>query len=156
MDFKRSLSLALVSLLVAGCADRNLKADAPEDYKDQVKFGYGSLIKDKDSVLRKYFDKSSKESEISAEKVSASSRKDGMWNSVIVALKDFPIEFMDKKSGRIETESVKVKFFDSTESCTYKISVTVLSETNVDVVVTSAEDSSIRLKNNQIKNFGSV
>lgn len=146
MNLMKSVYFASIALFVSGCANQNFKADEPIDYKEQAKIGYGSLIKDKDSVLRKYFGKDSAKDEITVEKVSTNSKIENLWNSALIALKDFPIEFMDKKSGKIETEKVKVKAFDNTETCTYKIFVTIKNESEVNVVVTSSEDSSVRLQ----------
>lgn len=146
MNFIKSVWFCLAAFLLAGCANQTFKADEPVDYKDQVKFGYGSLVKDKDSALRKYFGKASEESEVAVEKVSTNSNKDNLWDATLATLKDFPIEFMDKKSGKIETDRVKVNMFDNTGTCTYKIFVTVKNDSDIDVVVTSNEDSNIRLK----------
>ncbi|MBR1479478.1 MAG: hypothetical protein IJ599_01070 [Alphaproteobacteria bacterium] len=134
-------------LFLVGCADQNFKAEEPVDYKDNAKYGFGSLIKDKNSVLRKYFSKEeAQDKTISVEKVASASKCDGIWSASMSALKDFPIEFMDKKSGRIETETVKVLQFDSTETCSYKVFVKVLNDRDVSVVVASNEDAPLRLK----------
>ncbi len=132
--------------LLSGCANQQFKAEEPVDYKDNARYGFGSLIKGENSVLNKYFNKSNTSSnELAVEKVSANSPKDKLWNAAIVALKDFPIEFMDKKSGRIETGAAKVKLFDNTETCSYTVNVTLRGSSDVDVVVRSAEDSAVRL-----------
>ncbi len=133
--------------LLSGCANQQFKAEEPVDYKDNARYGFGSLIKDENSVLNKYFNKSNTSSnELAVEKVSANSPKDKLWNAAIVALKDFPIEFMDKKSGRVETGAAKVRLFDNTETCSYTVSVMLRGSSDVDVVVRSAEDSAARLK----------
>lgn len=133
--------------LLSGCANQQFKAEEPVDYKDNARYGFGSLIKGENSVLNKYFNKSNTSSnELAVKKVSANSPKDKLWNAAIVALKDFPIEFMDKKSGRIETGAAKVRLFDNTETCSYTVSVMLRGSSDVDVVVRSAEDSAARLK----------
>ncbi len=68
---------------------------------------------------------------------------------MIVALKDFPISFMDKKNGILETEKVKVSQFDNTGSCSYIIRVKLLSQKDFTVNISSPEDSSIRLKKHE-------
>lgn len=147
MNFIKTTGLLSLMVFLSGCANQNFKAEEPIDYKDNAKYGFGSLIKDKDSVFKKYFSKSSDEKEkISIEKVKSDSKSDDLWTAAIVALKDFPIEFMDKKSGKIETEKVKIKEFDNTGSCTYKITVTVLNDKDINVIVDSTEDSKLRLK----------
>ena len=145
--------MGFISLMtfLSGCANQNFKAEEPIDYKDNSKYGFGSLVKDKDSALRKYFSKNSdenieKKEDIAIEKVKSNSKKDDLWTATIVALRDFPIEFMDKKSGKIETEKVKVGQFDNTSSCTYKIIVSVLNDKNLSINIISAEDSKLRLK----------
>ena len=147
---RKLLCLYSAVVLLSGCANQEFKADEPVDYKDNARYGFGSLIKSKDAPLRKYFDSKDKKdtsgNEFAVEKVSANNPKDKLWNSTIIALKDFPIDFMDKKAGKLETGMVKVKLFDSTETCAYKIVVQLKGEGNVDVVVTSHEDSAIRLK----------
>lgn len=144
---RTSACLLSLAILMSGCADQSFKAEEPVDYKDSAKYGFGSLVKGENSAFNKYFNKKNASDDgIAVEKVSASNPKDKLWNSAIVVLKDFPIEFMDKKSGRLETEKVKVKLFDSTETCSYKISVRIVEANNINVVVTSVEDSSIRLK----------
>lgn len=146
MNFKW-YSLWFIPILMTGCSDKNLEAGEPIDYKDELRNSYGSLIKDKDSVLRTYFSKSSDKGKAGLiQRASGSTSKDKMWNAVFDALSEFPIEFMDKKSGKIETEKVKIQDFDNTGSCMYKISVTIHNEKDIDVVVTSPEDSDVRLK----------
>ena len=144
---KRLLCGLLIGILVSGCSNENFKAEEPVDYKDDARYGFGSLIRGERAPLKKYLDKKDTFSnEIVVEKVSANTPKDKLWSSAIVALKDFPIEFMDKKTGKIETDMVKVKLFDSTETCAYKIVVQLKGEGNVDVTVASQEDSAVRLK----------
>ena len=144
---KRLLCWFLAGALVSGCSNQNFKADEPVDYRDNARYGFGSLIKGERAPLKKYLDKKDiSGNEIVVEKVAANNPKDKLWNSTIIALKDFPIDFMDKKVGKLETGMVKVKLFDSTETCTYKIVVQLRGEASVDVVVTSHEDSAVRLK----------
>lgn len=134
-------------LLLPGCANQRFKAEEPVDYEDRARYGFGSLIKGENSVLNKYLNKSNiSTNELAVEKVSASNPKDKLWNAAIVALKDFPIEFMDKKSGRIETGAAKVKLFDNTETCSYTVNVMLRDTSSINVVVRSAEDSVVRLK----------
>lgn len=149
MNLKNIVALLSGIVFLSGCANQNFKADEPVDYKDQNRYGFGSLIKNKDSVLRKYFGSNNSEDpdKIVVEKpASCSSAKDSLWDRVILSLRNFPIEFMDKKSGRIETEKVKIKQFDNTESCLYKIIITVLNDKDIDVIISSSEDSDFRLK----------
>ena len=144
---KGLLCLYSAAILLSGCANQEFKADEPVDYKDNARYGFGSLVKGENSAFKKYFDnKKSTDNELSVEKISTNNPKDKLWNSAIVTLRDFPIESMDKKCGTIETERVKVKLFDNTETCTYKIRVTLRSASDVSVVVTSSEDSSVRLQ----------
>lgn len=147
MKFGRSVFFACIALLTTGCTNQKFKTEEPVDYKDNAKFGFGSLIKGEDATLRKYFLKNStKENELTVEKVRADSSRDHIWNSALAILQDFPLEFMDKQSGKIETEKVRVKMFDTTETCTYKIRIKIINEKDVDVVVSSDEDSKPRLK----------
>lgn len=147
MDFKTFVFLLSLATFVSGCANQEFKAEAPEDYKDNAKYGFGSLIKGENSSLKKYFGKgSTADNELAVEKLAEQNPKDRLWNSVVVTLRDFPIEFMDKRAGRISTGQAKVKLFDNTETCTYKIDITLRNASNLNVVVTSNEDSPIRLK----------
>ncbi len=147
MSSRISTCLLPLAILMSGCADQSFEAKEPVDYKDSAKYGFGSLVKGENSAFNKYFNnKNASDDGIAVDKVSASSPKDKLWNSTIAVLKEFPIEFMDKKSGRLETEKVKVKLFDSTETCSYKINVRISEADTISVVVTSVEDSSIRLK----------
>ena len=144
---RRLLCVLLIGALVSGCSNTNFKAEEPVDYKDNARYGFGSLIKGEGAPLKKYIEKKDTSSnEIVAEKVATNNPKDKLWNSTIIALKDFPIDFMDKTAGKIETGLVKVKLFDSTETCAYRIVIQLKGEGNVDVTVTSQEDSAIRLK----------
>ncbi|MBQ2177033.1 MAG: hypothetical protein II453_18940 [Alphaproteobacteria bacterium] len=148
MNFKTSICILSLITFVSGCANQEFKADVPEDYKDHARYGFGSLIKGENSSLKKYFGKSNtSDNDLAVEKVYTSNNpQDKLWNSAIIALKDFQIEFMDKRHGRITTSKAKVKAFDSTETCLYKIDVTLRSANDINVVVTSAEDSAVRLK----------
>ena len=147
MNFRTSMCALSLVIFMSGCANQEFKAEAPEYYRDNARYSFGSLIKGENASLKKYFGKSDEvNNELAVEKVSAKNPKDKLWNSAVIALKDFQIEFMDKKTGRITTGNAKVKAFDSTETCLYKIDVTLRSQNDVNVVVTSNEDSSIRLK----------
>ena len=147
MRLKNFVLVSFLAIISSGCTNKELRADTPEDYKDNVRYGFGSIIKNKDSVLTKYFgDDNSSENKLSVENVSATSPKDKLWSSTIKTLENFPIDFMEKKSGRIETGKVKVKLFDNTETCSYKILVTMRGSNDVDVIVHSLEDSVPRLK----------
>lgn len=153
MRFSKSLIQITLLACLSGCANQNFKAEEPVDYRDNAKYGFGSLIKDKDSVLRKYFT-SNKTSEtqgnnISVESVSLSNSENKLWNAVIIALKDFPICFMDKKNGTLETEKVKVPQFDNTGSCSYIIKVKLLNQKDFTVIVSSNEDSNVRLRKHE-------
>ena len=147
MNFRTSICMLSLTIFMSGCANQEFKAEAPEDYKDNARYGFGSLIKGENASLKKYFGKGNTQTnELAVEKVSSSNPKDKLWNSAIIALKDFQIESMDKRTGRITTEKARVKAFDSTETCLYKIDVTLRSTNDIDVVVTSSEDSMVRLK----------
>ena len=147
MKLTNFMILSSLVIITSGCANKELKADEPVDYKDEVRYGFGSLIKDKDSVLTKYFGKdNSSENKLCVENVSPNSASDKLWNSITKTLEDFPIDFMDKKSGRIETGNVKVKLFDNTGTCSYKILVTMHGPNDVNVIVKSSEDSTTRLQ----------
>jgi hypothetical protein len=150
--FKRSLILFIACI---SYAKADFKADAPVYYKDKAKYSFGSLIKGKNSVLKKYLDKKSNDSNeekdgIKVEKIEKKiSKKEKLWNAAIEVLKDFPIEFMDKKHWKIETEKVKVNQFDNTGECSYKITVAILNDKDITITVTSDEDSKLRLKKHE-------
>ncbi len=152
MKFSKNLIQITLLAFLSGCSSQNFKAEESVDYKDNSKYGFGSLIKDKDSVLRKYFTSNenpeSKTNDISVENVTSNS-ENKLWNAVIVGLKDFPISFMDKKNGILETEKVKVSQFDNTGSCSYIIRVKLLNQNDFTVNISSLEDSSIRLKKHE-------
>ncbi len=152
MRFSKNLIQITLLACLAGCSNQTFKAEESVDYKDNSKYGFGSLIKDKDSVLRKYFTSNesseAKTNGISVENATSNS-ENKLWNAVIVALKDFPISFMDKKNGILETEKVKVSQFDNTGSCSYIIRVKLLSQKDFTVNISSPEDSSIRLKKHE-------
>ncbi|MDR0942405.1 MAG: hypothetical protein LBM19_02185 [Holosporales bacterium] len=159
MKILKALALLPVVFITYATAD-DFKAEAPKDYKDKAKYGFGSLIKGKNAALRKYFDKKSdasseEKNEIKAEKTTKEvSKKEKLWHASLETLRDFPLELMDKKRWKIETEKVKVNQFDNTGECSYKIVITITSDTDVDVKATSNEDSKIRLKKHEetIKN----
>lgn len=152
MKFAKSFVLIFSLAVLAGCNNQSFKAEAPEDYKDNAKYGFGSLIKDKDSVLRKYFvpneSNSNQPENIGVEKDSCD-KENKQWNSAVVALKDFPIAFMDKKNGVLETEKVKIHQFDNTGTCSYVVKVKLLNKNNFAVTVMSNEDSAARLRKHE-------
>lgn len=153
MRFEKNLIQIALLVCLTGCSNQNFKAEEPIDYKDNARYGFGSLIKDKDSVLRKYFTSNEsqnvKTNDISVESATSNNSENKLWNAVIVALKEFPINFMDKKNGVLETEKVKVSQFDNTGSCSYIIRVKLLNQKDFTVNISSPEDSSIRLKKHE-------
>ncbi len=147
MNFKTSICLLSLATFISGCTNQEFKAEVPEDYKDNARYGFGSLIKGENASLKKYFGRiNASNNDLAVEKLSTANQKDKLWNSAVTVLKDFQIEFMDKKTGRITTGEAKVKAFDSTETCLYKVDVTLRSTTDINVVVISNEDSWVRLK----------
>lgn len=153
MKFSKNLIQITLLAFLSGCSSQNFKAEESVDYKDNSKYGFGSLIKDKDSVLRKYFtsneNQNVKTNDISVESAISNNSENKLWNAVIVGLKDFPISFMDKKNGILETEKVKVPQFDNTGSCSYVIRVKLLNQKDFTVNISSPEDSSIRLRKHE-------
>ena len=143
------------------------KADAPETHKDKLKYGFGSIIKDKDSFLYGVFHKKKDDSqscaqaktqakdavtaptvELKVEKVKPTtngSKKDLLFDAAIKVLKDFPLELVDKKAGKIETGLANVEHFDNTRTYTYKVVVNIKNEKDFSVKIISHEDSNIRL-----------
>lgn len=137
-------------ILLTGCANQSFKAEEPTDYKDNAKYGFGSLIKGKDPVFNKYLKGNSSEAKEQNMSIKSTGNSDDkLWNATIVALKDFPISFMDKKRGIVETEKVKVEQFDNTNSCSYIIKVKLLNKKDFLVNVISNEDSAMRLRKHE-------
>lgn len=149
MKFTKNLIQVILLLCLSGCSSEKFKVEEAIDYKDNAKYGFGSLIKDKDSALRKYLKSDNQENNISVETMYSNNAENKLWNAVIVALKDFPINFMDKKNGVLETEKVKVSQFDNTGSCTYVIRVKLLNQKDFTVNISSTEDSNTRLKKHE-------
>ncbi len=56
---------------------------------------------------------------------------------------------MDEKNGTLETEKVNVPQFDNTGSCSYVIKVKLLNQKDFTVIVSSNEDSSVRLRKHE-------
>lgn len=158
MNFKY-ITLLLPILALSACNNGNFKADAPVDPDDKQKYDFGSVIKDKDAVLSKVFNKNSSEhkekkldNELKVEKkidVSKASKKDKLWIAATDLLKDFPLESADKKLGKIETGEAKVDYFDNTGSCLYKVSIKISEHGDVSVKVLSKDDSTVRLKKHE-------
>ncbi len=136
-------------LSLAGCSENSVNNSVPEDYKDNNRYGFGSLIKGKNAVLKKYF--SEKESgNFNIEKsTEVNSEKDKVWTSAISVLKEFPFELMDKNNGVLETEYVKIKQFDSTNTCSYKIKIKIDNTGKYTVNILSRNDSGARLKSHE-------
>jgi hypothetical protein len=151
-----NFSLKFAALLAEGvcCANASFKADAPKDYKDEARYGFGSLLRGENSVIRKYLnrkpssaDEDSKDTQIEGTKLDTEpSPRDDIWTAAQNELKGFPFELLDKKSWKIETETVKISKFDETGRCSYKITIVILSDTEFSVSVQSAQDSKQRLR----------
>ncbi|MDR2666548.1 MAG: hypothetical protein LBB34_00295 [Holosporales bacterium] len=151
MDIARKLSI--LSVILTCSLQAEFEARAPVDYKEEAKNSFGSLIKGNGKKIifgessSGAIDEKSFGEDIKAKKATQHlSEKDKIWSATLVVLKDFPISFMDKKTGKVETEKVQVEQFDGTGTCFYKIIVIVSSNGTVTVTVLSDEDSRARLE----------
>ncbi|MDR1391514.1 MAG: hypothetical protein LBI95_04115 [Holosporales bacterium] len=150
MNLKKTSFCFLLFFLLTGCSDKKLEVKEPIDYEDKAKYGFGSFVKGKDSPIAEYSrtnsDKNGKDVIEVKKMAQGNSPKEKIWDATVSVLEEFSISFMDKKNGKIETEKAKIKQFDSTEECLYKVVVDVSNGDDIRVEVISSEDSSARLK----------
>jgi len=153
--------IACVCLINTSCqkgTQQEFKAEAPIDHEERQKYGFGSVL-DQGSILGNVFhpkedksksEKQKKDSSILEVKKSETtkpiSKRDKLFDSASLVLKDFPLIKLDKNLGRIETDEAKVAAFDNTNTCSYKIIVAIDKNSEVSVIVSSKEDSKVRLK----------
>jgi hypothetical protein len=146
----RYLAFAMLVLMTAS-AIATYKAGAPRYYKDVERGGFGSILKSKLlkglSGPKDSTDKTAGDLGVTTTPGDELTRREKLWNAAFCALKGFSMEEVSK-SGRvwiIRTSRSRVESFDNTGVCQYEVVVTIDEACNVEVRITSAEDSPLRL-----------
>ncbi len=129
-------------------SDKNVvsfKAEAPVDSEEERRYGFGSILENLQNEKNLLQVKKIQEK---------STKKEIAWSSTMTIVSIFPIAYLNKESGIIKTEEVYIHEFDNTDSCKYRIVVNISEDGEVSVLVSSTDDSQIRLRKHEtlIKN----
>lgn len=126
------------------------KAEAPVDPEEEHKYGFGSIWPGKEKFFSNRSSSKKQNLPMSVKKVQTySPKKDRVWESALHVLQSFPISYANKESGIIKTEEVYVHEFDTTDSCQYKIIISVSDDGEISVIINSPNDSKNRLQKHE-------
>ena len=149
MSFSPSRLFPVFFALVS-VASADFKAMVDETSEDREKYGFGSLIKDKGSALHSIFSKSDDPGKLKATKTETEKKAktpfEKTWNTILGVIEDLPLKKLDAENGFVETQSVSIESFDSTETCKYQIYFKVEPDGKFSVDVKSDEDSKVRIE----------
>ncbi len=146
----------LVAIILSSVISSNVYADNndfkpmdTDDYKDKNKYNFGSILDNiggKKKVISKILKSSDDNDNKNIKRIQYSKEKMKTWEKAISLVKNYNIEYMNKESGEIRTEPIKIREFDSTDVCSYVIYIVIDENGKGKVDIMSKEDSKERLQ----------
>lgn len=151
---KRVLLLGGMVLAASGC-DNNFRADPPVDPDDIERYGFGSILENKELVDKIFSKKNSNELDVKSDKSSKTSTNNNvidnkkLWAAVRLVLKNNEFELLDKQKGEIITEPAAINDFDPSGNTKYVIKIRIR---NAQTTVKNSLDISINSTDKTLTN----